>query len=89
MFGPGELYQVDAELGVCVPPEEHAMTGYTVHTGSTLKFSQGWDRIFGNAKTSRLSPEKKASETAERVRASNRSGSARKTSAKTRMPKRK
>jgi hypothetical protein len=26
------------------------MTGYTVHTGSTLKFSSGWDRIFGNAK---------------------------------------
>ncbi|HUG91528.1 MAG TPA: hypothetical protein VML55_11870 [Planctomycetaceae bacterium] len=22
------------------------MTGYTVHTGSTKKFSQGWDRIF-------------------------------------------
>ncbi len=27
------------------------MTGYTVHTGSTKKFAQGWDRIFraGNA----------------------------------------
>jgi hypothetical protein len=23
------------------------MTGYTVHTGSTVKFSDGWDRIFG------------------------------------------
>jgi hypothetical protein len=23
------------------------MTGYTVHTGSTVKFSNGWDRIFG------------------------------------------
>jgi hypothetical protein len=22
------------------------MTGYTVHTGSTEKFSSGWDRIF-------------------------------------------
>jgi hypothetical protein len=22
------------------------MTGYTVHTGSTEKFSQGWDQIF-------------------------------------------
>lgn len=22
------------------------MTGYTVHTGTTLKFSAGWDRIF-------------------------------------------
>lgn len=22
------------------------MTGYTVHTGSTKKFSSGWDRIF-------------------------------------------
>lgn len=25
------------------------MTGYTVHTGSTEKFSQGWDGIFGKA----------------------------------------
>ena len=24
------------------------MTGYTVHTGSSEKFSQGWDQIFGN-----------------------------------------
>ena len=22
------------------------MTGYTVHTGSSQKFSQGWDQIF-------------------------------------------
>ena len=22
------------------------MTGYTVHTGSTEKFSEGWDKIF-------------------------------------------
>jgi len=25
------------------------MTGYTVHTGSTVKFSAGWDNIFGGA----------------------------------------
>ena len=24
----------------------HLMTGYTVHTGSSQKFSQGWDQIF-------------------------------------------
>lgn len=23
------------------------MTGYTVHTGSTEKFAEGWDQIFG------------------------------------------
>ncbi len=22
------------------------MTGYTVHTGSSIKFSDGWDKIF-------------------------------------------
>ena len=22
------------------------MTGYTVHTGTTVKFSDGWDKIF-------------------------------------------
>lgn len=26
------------------------MTGYTVHTGSNLKFSGGWDHIFGGKK---------------------------------------
>ncbi|MGD9854211.1 MAG: hypothetical protein AB7U20_04590 [Planctomycetaceae bacterium] len=26
------------------------MTGYTVHTGSTEKFSNAWDRIFGSPK---------------------------------------
>lgn len=25
------------------------MTGYTVHTGSTEKFSEGWDRIFSGS----------------------------------------
>ncbi len=25
------------------------MTGYTVHTGSSEKFSQGWDQIFGKS----------------------------------------
>lgn len=26
------------------------MTGYTVHTGSTEKFSEGWDRIFSGSR---------------------------------------
>jgi hypothetical protein len=26
------------------------MTGYTVHTGSTEKFADGWDQIFGGGK---------------------------------------
>lgn len=26
------------------------MTGYTVHTGSSEKFSQGWDQIFRGPK---------------------------------------
>ena len=29
------------------------MTGYTVHTGSTEKFSEGWDNIFGDRKASK------------------------------------
>lgn len=32
------------------------MTGYTVHTGSTEKFSEGWDQIFKSGKK----PAKKA-----------------------------
>ena len=40
------------------------MTGYTVHSGTTIKFSEGWDRIFeeraaksgkGNAQKTALS----------------------------------
>ena len=29
------------------------MTGYTVHTGSTQDFSEGWDRVFGDASKTR------------------------------------
>ena len=30
------------------------MTGYTVHTGSTVKFSGGWDRIFTGKSSRKL-----------------------------------
>ena len=36
------------------------MTGYTVHTGSTVKFSGGWDRIF-QGKAVKKTPGQKAS----------------------------
>ena len=34
------------------------MTGYTVHTGTTIKFSESWDRIFqtGAAKSPKKNP---------------------------------
>lgn len=40
------------------------MTGYTVHTGSSEKFSGGWDKIFGQkqagkAKSAQRKPAKK------------------------------
>ncbi len=25
------------------------MTGYTVHTGTSIKFSDGWDKVFAKA----------------------------------------
>lgn len=34
------------------------MTGYTVHTGSSEKFSQGWDQIF-QKKTARTTKSEK------------------------------
>lgn len=44
------------------------MTGYTVHTGSSEKFSEGWDQIFKkNAKTTKAEksgPAKKAAKKA-------------------------
>lgn len=36
------------------------MTGYTVHTGSSEKFSEGWDQIF------KQSPPKKTAQKAEK-----------------------
>jgi hypothetical protein len=36
------------------------MTGYTVHTGSSEKFSGGWDKIFGTKKTTAAPAGKKA-----------------------------
>jgi len=35
------------------------MTGYTVHTGSSEKFSQGWDQIFQGQKKSAAKAEAK------------------------------
>ena len=35
------------------------MTGYTVHTGSSEKFSQGWDQIFQGQKKSATKAEAK------------------------------
>ena len=35
------------------------MTGYTVHTGSSEKFTQGWDQIFQGQKKSTAKAEDK------------------------------
>ena len=34
------------------------MTGYTVNTGSTVKYSEGWDQIFGASKPAPAKPTK-------------------------------
>tara|TARA_R100001143_G_C3338835_1_gene123199 strand:- start:947 stop:1102 length:156 start_codon:yes stop_codon:yes gene_type:complete len=36
------------------------VTGYTVHTGSTEDFSNGWDRIFGEKTVKKEKKNKKA-----------------------------
>jgi hypothetical protein len=40
------------------------MTGYTVHTGTTVKFSGGWDRIFSGKKAKKKTPGKPAKQLA-------------------------
>ncbi|MFK7818532.1 MAG: hypothetical protein AB8G99_07430 [Planctomycetaceae bacterium] len=35
------------------------MTGYTVHTGSSEKFSIGWDNIFSGGKVKKKTAKKK------------------------------
>lgn len=49
--------------------EEHIMTGYTVHSGTTVKFSESWDRIFTASETP-------ASKTAGAAKKKSASGSA-------------
>jgi hypothetical protein len=36
------------------------MTGYTVHTGSTVRFSEGWDNIFSGAPAKKAVAKKSA-----------------------------
>ena len=33
------------------------MTGYTVHTGTTVKFAGGWDRVFSGKKPANAAKE--------------------------------
>lgn len=45
------------------------MTGYTVHTGSTEKFAEGWDNIFrksGAAKPAKKAAKPKAAKAAKK-----------------------
>jgi len=45
------------------------MTGYTVHTGSTTKFSSNWDRIFsGHPGTSKKPSVKKPAKKSKKPR---------------------
>jgi hypothetical protein len=54
------------------------MTGYTVHTGATEKFVEGWDHIFkktgakGPAKTKKRAAKKKLAAKARRTRKKSR-----------------
>lgn len=43
-----DVFEIDTTIR-----QEQVMTGYTVHSGTTIKFSEGWDRVFqeGAAKT--------------------------------------
>ncbi|MCA8988331.1 MAG: hypothetical protein KDA78_11850 [Planctomycetaceae bacterium] len=46
------------------------MTGYTVHTGSSKKFSSGWDQIFGGkpAEGKKSKPKAKAKSSASKAK---------------------
>lgn len=45
------------------------MTGYTVHTGTSKKFTEGWDQIFGSDKKKPSAKKKKATTDAKSSRA--------------------
>jgi hypothetical protein len=44
------------------------MTGYTVHTGSSLKFSSSWDRIFKETRSSKSRDGQKQSKSASKAK---------------------
>jgi hypothetical protein len=46
------------------------MTGYTVHTGSTVKYSTGWDNIFGGASRQKSTGGKKNAAKAQAAKSS-------------------
>lgn len=43
------------------------MTGYTVHTGSSERFTEGWDQIFGRGKKPASKKKKTAKSVAGKV----------------------
>ena len=45
------------------------MTGYTVHTGSNIKFSGGWDRIFSGKANGSSKPKTSAPASAKKAAA--------------------
>ncbi len=57
------------------------MTGYTVHTGTSIKFSDGWDKIFAKG-AKKKSPAAKAG--AKKTQATKASTAKKKASAKKR-----
>lgn len=57
------------------------MTGYTVHTGSSIKFSGGWDRIFSGTDNAK-SPAKKKSKVVEAKKAATKKPAKKKASKK-------
>ncbi|WP_010587003.1 hypothetical protein [Schlesneria paludicola] len=46
------------------------MTGYTVHTGTSLKFSSGWDRIFQGRKPAKSTASEPTAASATKKKAS-------------------
>jgi len=57
------------------------MTGYTVHTGTSKKFTEGWDQIFGG-KPSGKNTKKKAAKKKQAANASAKKAAKRKPAAK-------
>ncbi len=57
-----------------IPTEIHHMTGYTVHTGASKKFVQGWDRIFSGAEQQAEQPETAAGKTKSKEKSRQREG---------------
>jgi hypothetical protein len=68
--------------GLVFPRGATRMTGYTVHTGSTVQFSEHWDVIFAKSAAKKTAAKKTAAKKAAATKATTRKSAVKKSAPK-------